>query len=267
MRANYSFIVLISLLYSCGTIGPINNRYRSALSKRSQVYLPKPMSTDSQKTANYISAGVSQDPGTDENIIDELTSGYLIYNHSQTFTNFSYSLGGYGFAGLYQNNSTKVGTADTKQQVGSAYFDNKGFYGFGLQSSACVLTVVNNTEFRPIGIELSYSNEFGDYLNYRRTASQQPFIYTDKSSVNLCAGLSTELIFHAANYPENQFGFRLCLGKTFGNHNQNNDSGRLVQDYSAPVVTGSFTFFMQIKPCIMVLEANDGVMFRLGYRF
>lgn len=157
------------------------------MSNRTPVYMPKPMSIDSVRTANYVTAGVSKDNGIAENLNDDLTSGFLTYNHSQTFNNFSYSVGGYGFAGMYKNNITQAGEADTKRQVGNAYFTSKGFYGYGVQTSACFLTVTNKTELRLVGLELSYNNEFGDYLRYRKTASQQPLIFTDKSSTNVNA--------------------------------------------------------------------------------
>jgi hypothetical protein len=269
MKAYYPLIALICILYSCGVMGPVDYRYGSPLSKRKQMYMPKPMSSDTVKTANYVSAGVSKDNGIDQNFSDDLISGLLIYNRSQTFTNFSYSVGGYGFAGLYQNNVTTSGLSDSKTQVGSAYFKSNGFYSYGLQTSACFVTMLNKTELRLIGLELSYNNEFGDYLRYRKTASQQPYIYTDKFSENFNVGLSTELIFHAQQDLENQFGFRFYLGETLGNHNQTNYSNPLMQDYSGSEINGSFTFFLQVTRYFMTFEAANGnsATFRLGYRF
>src|ERR1700712_1068668 len=154
MKLTYKLLCIfygfIGLLTSCATLsnGPTTYNYAPVMAGGPIMYQPKPMSSDISKTANYLSAGYTNDFQSKTNGLDEIAMGTLMYMHGHTYDTFSYGYGGYVFLGSYTNKTTKSGPINGQDQVGNAYFNSKNFSGFGLQASACFFTNADNIDFR-----------------------------------------------------------------------------------------------------------------------
>jgi len=228
-------------------------------------YQAKPMSTDSQRTAGYISVGYDQNVGYQG--LDEINMWVLKMHMAHTFENFNLSYGAYGFTGNYNNKTTLPGPVDNVENVGNAYFTNKATSGFGLNTSANYYIRSGRTDIRIIGLELGYNNESGDYLNYRRSASSLPNIFTDPSSNIFTAGLNSEIIWHNKKDPSIQYGFKLYMGTVFGDHTYvNTNSSNTIGNFNATTLDGSFSFFFQLKRYFLVFDGNNGVTWSLGLK-
>jgi hypothetical protein len=243
-------LALLGVLSSCS-----DHVYGPALHKSDISYMPKPMSTDSVKSATYASGAVVLD--FSNNLHDQLTSGQFNISHANTFKNFNLAFGGFTSLGNYANDDLKVGDPN--------YFKNKFFGAVGGRLSGNFF--INNdgrTDIRIIGFEAAYSHEFGDYVAFRKSVTGQPNYYTDTRTDLFTGGLTSEVIFHGRH--DTQMGFRLFVGETFGNDNIYNNTKNDYVTYNAPTYV-SFAYFMQMKQYFFVVDGGTYVQFRFGVRF
>lgn len=176
----YVLAALFLVLLCCGC----NNHYYSpALYKNDITYQFKPMSVDSIKTVNYITGSFINGFGYDN---DRITLGQLAYNRATTYKSVNLSYGAYGFSGTYENRDLKPTDA--------GYFDSKSLSGVGLRFSANCYVKENNSDNRFIGIDASYSKEFGNYSDYRKSVQNTPYIYSDANNSVLTVGITNEII-------------------------------------------------------------------------
>jgi hypothetical protein len=233
-----------------------NHVYAPALHHSDIAYLPKPVSADTNKSANYISAGLTFD--TNINPLDNVISGQLNLSRANTFNHFNIAYGAFGVLGSYHNGEL--------QEDDPYYFKNKFFGAAGARLSGDYFIKGKHIDFRIIGFEAVYSHEFGDYVSFRKAVTNQPGFFTDNRTDLFTLGGTSELIFHT-NHVQNKFGFRLFVGGTFGQDNiYKNQSG----NYVYPTVkqgVASFAYFMQIKHFIGILEGGNYFRLRLGYQF
>ena len=230
--------------------------YAPALHHSDIAYLPKPVSADAVKAASYISGGLVVDESP--NYSDELVSGQLNISRGHAFDHFNLAYCAFGALGNYHNSEL--------QQEDPHYFKDKFFGAVGGRLSGNFFVSGRHVDFRFIGFEAAYSHEFGDYLNFRRSVTNQSGFYTDPRTDLFTLGGTTEVIFHT-NKVANQFGFRFFWGGTFGNDNvyHNKNSDYVYRVYSPGIITAAY--FMQIKHLIAVVEAGNYVQLRLGYKF
>ncbi|TZF82711.1 hypothetical protein FW774_14540 [Pedobacter sp. BS3] len=256
MKKIYFPAFLVVLLSGCDSI----RYYMPVMLKADLTYMPKPMSFDSIKTSNYVTAtygGKSM-----ANLDEESTFGQFSFSRSHYLKNINVSYGGGGYFGTVENNSIDTTVVNV--------LDRKNFSGFNLNTSANLVTSSGRTDFRVIGLELAYNKEFGDYYHYRKSVIGIPDAYSITRSDLFSAGLSSEVIWHTKNSIHTQFGFKLTIGKTFGNlkykgvgsHNNNDDiiwgNGR---------GSSAFAFFFQLKQFHFIFDQSTASRFSVGYRF
>jgi len=253
------YLAFLSLVLLCSACN--QHIYAPALFKTDISYQFKPMSSDSVKTANYVSGSVMVSQGANQQ--DEILIGQGSFNRAVTLENFNLSYGGYGFLGNYQNT-----TLSSKEP---GYFTNKLISGLGLRSSADVYVATGRTNVR-FGLEGAYSIEFGSYADFRRSAQTLPGFYTDASTSMFTGGFATEVIWHNKKNFATQYGYRLFIGSVFGNHTflnntygQNNFDNEIYPERFC--VSGAY--ILQVNRAQFVLESQNVVSltFRFGYRF
>ncbi len=215
-------------------------------------YQFKPMSSDSAKKSSYISGTLILGYAA-AGIDDRLTIGQLNYSRALTFKNFNIAYGAYGFGGAYDNN--------TYITSNSYYFSSKSFLGLGARFSANYFTTSGNTDERFIGVEISYSKEFGDFLGYRRTIKNQPDFKSDDQSNLFTMGLTNEIITHNSNHSSLQYGARIFYGHTFNPTDLNN--------YNLFGVINSIyiSYFAKFGNFCGVIDIGPSSQFTLGYKF
>ncbi|MEO6523220.1 MAG: hypothetical protein ABIN91_16170 [Mucilaginibacter sp.] len=245
-----AFFAVVVILTGCS-----DHYYAPVMYRNSASYMNKPMSTDSVKSSTYISLGASTGNGV--NFKDEFYLGRIDLHEAHTFSNFNLAYGIYAFGGTYDNTSMA--------KTDPYYFDSKAFYGFGAKLSGSFYTAMNDhVDFRIIGFEFSYSNESGDYANFRNAVKTLPsYRIYDKNDV-LNAGLTSEVIWKSPSGIKH--ALRGYLGTYFGpdllNYSDYNDNLRQKID---PAVSYS----LQVKNYFFVFDLQpltSGTL-RLGYSF
>jgi len=215
------------------------------------------MATDTTKTVQYLAGAVTFDNGA-AGANDNVTIAQLNYSRAHTFDFINVAYGGYGFGGSYVNNTY---TAND-----SYYFSHKSFFGLGGRASANFFIPTGRADIRLLGVEMSYSKEFGDYLAYRRLVRDQPGFTIDDRSALFTGGLTTEVIWHGAKNRSTQFGFRLFVGENFGRPQSQQQTG-YGYDYQADYYKFStLSYFLKIKRYYIVLEGSSGIQFKLAYQ-
>lgn len=231
--------------------------YAPALYKSDIAYQYKPMSSDSVKNANYVSGAISIGRGVNQQ--DNVLIGHASFSRANTFQNFNVAYGGYGFFGNYQN------TSIPNYQPG--YFTNKYLSGIGIRGSANVYTPSGRTDLRLLGIEASYSKEFGAYTGFREYAQSLPGFYTNANTGLLTAGLTSEIIWHNQRDLNTQYGYRLFIGSVFGNqnlYNSNDPNGYSpYNDNSDFCISGAF--FVNVTRVHFVVEYQNFSTVTLGF--
>lgn len=235
----YYFILAAVILSACS-----KHYYAPVLYKNDISYQAKPLSTDSSKTGNYISGGLGLANGIELN--DNIYMGQLSFDRAHTFDNLNIAYGVFGFAGSYENTAIKSSTDPN-------YFDTKSFAGLGARASANVFIPLNNVDLRIIGVEFSYSKEFGDYADFRSKVKSNPDFFTDANSSVFSGGLTTEVAWRGHNNPSIHYAVRGYMGTTFGNHEFNNNFETQHQ-YTSDKLNVGASFFMQIKNYCIIIE-------------
>ena len=257
----YCSLILILFIYnSCGVSGPQINLYGPAMYSNDVSYQPKPMSSDSNDHAGYVSLSyLSAEAPNDNNSFDMITGELINIGQGYTFDNFNLSYGAFGGIGSYSNQTNKDATQP-------AYFNNKSFGNLGGRFSANAFVNSGHVDIRFMGIEMAYSHEFGDYADFRKSIRGQPNFFTDSRSDIVTIGGSSEVIWHGSR-KQRQYGFRLFLGRTIGDNAYRNPAAPS-QLYYPVTNTVSFAYFMQVKKVFFVAEFHtDGVEYKAGLRF
>jgi len=250
-----AFLSLAFLLSSCSRF------YAPVLYNNNASYQPKPLSTDSVKSANYVSGGLEWVPGID--FYDNIYMGQVSFDRANTFKFITVAYGAFGYAGAYQNTSIQQGDPN--------YFDSKSFAGFGGRASASFFIPLNpSVDFRIIGIELDYSNEFGDYSTFRNTMRNVDGFHTDINNQLFSGGLTTEVAWRGRHNPYIHYAIRGYMGRAFGNHDYNDyfDPDNNTHQYEN--LNWAASFCIQLKKYYFVFErqGTDGnTDIKFGLRF
>lgn len=256
----YLPLILLLLLYSsCVVTGPQINLYGPAMYSSDISYQPKPMSSDSNHGAAYVSLSyLSAEAPNNTNSFDMITAGLINIGQGYTFNNFNLSYGAFGAVGDYGNQTNKDATQ-------SSYFNGKSFGTLGGRFSANTFVASDNVDIRFIGVEMAYSHEFGNYADFRKSITGHPNIFTDTRTDTFTVGGSSEVIWHGRK--QWQYGFRLFLGRMIGDNAYRNSAAPDQLYYPVTNIV-SFAYFMQLKKVFFVYEIHtEGAEIRAGLRF
>ncbi|MBD1366506.1 hypothetical protein IDJ77_22015 [Mucilaginibacter sp. ZT4R22] len=205
---NHLLLLAITLcvLSSCTT-----RYYAPGLYQNDVQFMIKPHSKDSVKTRVYASGAYLAQSGAGGQ--GSSNSGVLNIYQSRTIPHFNFSYGVMGYTGVYtQTQTTTTGTATNN------LFINKSFSGYGFNGSTSFYLSTKKTDFRLIGVDLSYTHEGGDFLAFRKAQVGQPNVQSAAQPQLFTYGIFSEFIVKA-NETTN-FGFKLFANHTPGKINR-----------------------------------------------
>lgn len=234
--------------------------YAPALFHQDIAYQPKPMSSDTAKTANYLSCGLNY--YTDPTWQDMLVSAQFNLSRGHTFNNVNIAYGVFGVMGDFDKGSSSGDLPAEK-------FTDKFFAAVGARASANLFTTYERMDFRYLGIEAAYSDELGDYADFRKSVSNVPGYHIDPRTQLVTIGLTSEVIFHNQNNINIQNGIRFFIGRTLGSDEFNQE--HLQHTDLEPRVFNTFfpkmAYYLKVKNFIGTIEAGKQIFIRAGVSF
>lgn len=239
--------------------------YAPALYNHDISYQPKPTSFDSSKTAAYVSLGAGFNQAVD--IKNSISFAELDLSQGHAFNHVNLAYGAYGFIGAIDNSNHENELKDPHS------FDSKGFAGIGGRASVNMFKVMDNVNFRYIGIEASYSKEYGSFAAFRREVQNVADYHASTRTEMFTIGGTSEVIWHARNATNYQYALRLFLGKSIGDYSNLRSTSN--DDFKVPEfpLYLSVGYFMQLKSFWWAgeLTRNDisipGIRIKAGYKF
>jgi hypothetical protein len=196
----YLFAAALLLILSSCT----RHYYPSAMFQNDVQYMSKPYSGDSVRHGTYASGTfmVTLNSGN----IDEAESAGLL-NIYQSYTlknpNLNISYGVLGFAGNYTGGNNNSLTD----------FD-KSFYGLGANFSMSPYINRDNIDWRIIGLDLTYTKEFGDYAAFRKRMPDTDTRTFYRNTDLFTYGIFTEAMIKVS--PVVSLAFKVGLNNTPG---------------------------------------------------
>lgn len=229
-------------------------------------YQPKPASFDSIKSATYVSIGEGFNQAVDLN--NTISFGELDISQGHVFNNVNLSYGAFGVLGAIDNSNHENELKDPYS------FGSKTFAGLGGRASVNMFKVIDNINFRYIGVEAVYSKEYGDFAAYRREVQNVPDYHASTRTEMFTLGATSEVIWHDRNNTNKQYALRLFLGKSFGDYSElkytSNSDEFKVPEFPLYLTVGYFMQFNHFWGAAE-LTRNDisipGVRVKVGYRF
>lgn len=237
-----------------------NHVYAPALYHQDIAYQPKPTSFDTAKAANYFTAGLNY--YTDATWQDLFVSAQFNLSRGHVFNNVNLAYGVFGVMGDFDKGSSSGDLPDEK-------FTDKFFAAVGARASANLFTTYDRMDFRYLGVEAAYSDEFGDYADFRKSVSNIPAYHVDPRTQLVTIGLTSEVIFHNQNNINVQNGIRFFIGRTFGSdafnqeYLQHND----IEPRAFNTYFPKLSYYLKVKNFIATVEAGKQILIRAGVSF
>lgn len=235
---------LLIIFSSCS-----NHTYAPALFHQDIAYQPKPASYDTAKSATYISMGVNY--SLDPTWTAFLASGQFNISRGHVFNKLNLAYGVFGELGNFDEGKFRP------------------FGAYGARASANLFNTYDRMDFRYLGVEMAYSNEFGSYANYRQSLSSLPGYHIDARTNLFTMGLTSEVIFHTVKDKNISNGLRFFLGYTFGDNTFNEKY--LTHTYIEPdffeTVFPKVSYYLKVNKFIATIEAGKQIFLRAGYSF
>lgn len=195
-RFSILFVAIALMASSCKT-----EYLTHAMFQNDVQYMAKAHSRDSVKTNTYVS-GVLAIHGGDESGSAYGTAGMLnIYqSHTLTEPNLNIAYGVFGYAGNYQRD-----VSSSTNNTGLGF--NKSFAGIGANLSVSGYIPGEKADWRVLGVDMVYTKEFGDYLDFRRKGIDNDDYTYFRSSRLFTLGLFTEVLIK--NSKDVSLGFKV----------------------------------------------------------
>jgi hypothetical protein len=255
------FITITAVISSC-----TRSYYAPGLYHNDVQFMIKPHSKDSVKTRVYASGVYLAQNGAGSQGGSQ--SGLLNIYRSHTLPHFNLSYGALGYTGVYSRTKTEDnGTISP--------LVNKSFYGYGLNGSGSFYLSTRKTDFRIIGIDLTYSHESGSFLAFRKAQVGQPNVSSAAQDGMFSYGIFTEVIIKPG--ANTNFGFKLFVNQTPGNITR--DLNRVDEDLHVHTESSAmlgltsfigykhFNFHTTMASGTTVGDISGAVQFGLAYKF
>ena len=203
-------VYTITIVICCFSSSCIQRAYYySPLQGNSLTYHAIPIGSDSTRSATYVSGSISVG-GMNDRWTDKVYSFKAGIHRSYAIENLRLYIGAVGVVGSYNIN----GDYFDHNYLDSSIYRNAGnkFFGaFGLNAGLSASTRMGRRgEWRYIGVEGSFFNEFGDYYSFRKNLPDSAADIIDKKKYMGSLGISTELIFKTRS--QTKFGIKIAMG-------------------------------------------------------
>lgn len=182
--------------------------YESPLTANTSYYYTRPKLYDSVTSAYYANVSIYSGFANDYKSDMVNYSSYLLYK-AGNIKSFQYYYGLNFLFGDYQHSS-----------FDSSYFVNNvnpfngddrknKFYAFGLHGGISYTVSTPRTEWRAIGLDYSFTREYGNYLKFRNSLKDDITDGNIKDNYLHTLGINTEVI---AKRTKSDFGFKTGFG-------------------------------------------------------
>ncbi|WP_276486002.1 hypothetical protein [Paraflavitalea pollutisoli] len=200
------------LLTSCVT----RAIYQSPMHTNTNRYKPMPMHNEGSAAASY--AGIHAAVGTaNEHGQDQAFSFGTSFHRSHNFSFFQATYGATLELGDYKVNQYPI----IHDSLGGNTYRNfdpvkineraghKFFGAYGLNGSVNVVAPFGNAEWRVLGAELAWNQEFGRYLDFRKNMPTGAVTMADRKKTYFVWGVFTEMVGRVGD--DNRLGYKLAL--------------------------------------------------------
>lgn len=222
------FCGLLVFMAACNTSYSVANR--ASHTKFSQ----KPVYKDTVSSGIYASANLYHNDGYGFNTVitkENNTFADFSIHRSHAHKHFKYSYGLFGYFGSYD------------VQVVEEHKGKKAFQGLGVQGDFKYNIPARKIDIHPVGVRVSALKEFGEFSDFRRTASQNQLIKNlNTNDQTLFLGVFTGL---ATKFDTFNTGFDFMVGRTFEK-----------SEYSDGALFGGCNIYGQYKRFTAVLQFN-----------
>jgi len=187
--------------------------YQSPVLSNAHAYHAMPVASDSVSSAFYASGALSFG-GMNDRLRDNVMSFQGGLHQSHVIDNMRLYYGASASVGNYQvkpydyyyHDTYYVDTISINKNAGNKFFGTYGGYA-GISASTPMGRL---GEWRYIGIDGSFMNEFGDYYTFRKNLPDSAATTIDRKKYTGSLGISTEFIFKRRS--QNKFGIKFAFG-------------------------------------------------------
>ena len=240
-------LLIATFVTSCTT----PHYYTSPLNNTSQYYHSISLQSDSVKSATYVNGIVTL--GSAENGLDNVYAfnGNISRSHNFKFIQAYYGVGlTVGEYIIQQLSATTITIPPTEYSFGA--------YGFNGGVNLVAPFGNKGSEWRIIGIETSIQNEFGNYLEFRKSNVDSKTIESNNWTKTI--GGYSEIVWKLKD--GYQFGYKLSCGESLVSKNYGG--------YDIPVyVLNTFHFTRENVTAFVQINAGtyaEGIQFGVNYR-
>jgi len=269
MKPLFACCLVIFLLSSCTRYA----YYQSPLQANTQGYKAIPLHQEGVASATYASGGFTAG-GANELLSDGVWAflGGLHrshnFGHFQAYYGLTGSLGSYTVKEVTQSESNVYFNRNLNDSLISQLAGHKFFGTWGANAGInLVLPFDNGGEWRAVGGEVSWNNEFGDYLRFRQKLPDTAANLIDRNRQYFTLSLTTDLILPIK---DGSVGFKFSFSgspRTFNGYNKN----RIPTTYSPAYFSQTYhvtknmvTGYLQLNTGTKAMNIQLGANVRLG---
>jgi len=190
--------------------------YQSPMHGSMTPYKTMPLSSDSSKSAIYADAAVIAGAANDD-FKDDIVGGYVGLHRAHAYKDFQFFYGANIAFGQYQvsafypqsENIFYYRNGSLNDSLINSINGPKGFGTAGLSGGFNGVTRFNGGEWRYLGFELNWQQEWGSYYAFRNKLFPRDANVNDISNTYVTASVTTDIIFKTRNGAS---GFKAAVG-------------------------------------------------------
>jgi hypothetical protein len=263
-------ITLPLLLLSLVLTGCVHQSYfLSPFQANNHAYKTLPMVSDSTRNTTYASGSLSGG-GANQNLRDGLFSAQGSVHRAHSFQKIQFHYGASLVAGNYHIKGDNYwiyqpgqGPVARYSSSGNRFFAGAGVFG-GVN---LVIPFQTGSEWRVIGVETNYQQEFGDYVSFRRKLPDSAVNVVMRDRYFQTIGLTTNVIkrFRRSG---NSFGYKFgfYLGTSRARRFDSNLGTHVLPAYASNtfhLTRQRITGFAQINAGLYAMNFHTGINVRL----
>lgn len=254
-------LLCLSLLLLSGCV--TRAVYQSPMHTHTNRYKPIPMHNEGSSAATY--AGFHTAVGTaNEHGQDQAFNFGTSFHRSHNFNHFQATYGANLTVGDYKVNRYHI--PDSNRIIVNRDFDavkineqagHKFFGAYGLSGSVNVVVPFRNSEWRVIGTELAWNQEFGKYLQFRKDLPAGSATMVDRKKSYFTWGFFTEILGRVGRQ-DNSLGYKLSFFGTSRKLYNEWNTTPAGPEYIQPACLSQTLHFTLENKVTIAIQANLG---------
>lgn len=258
-KTPYLLFAVIFIIQSCSTN---YSSFVSPLEATSFQYHTIPLQSDSVKSATYFSANVSLGSSLSNNDFMYSFQANIHRSHNFGFLQAYYGAG--ILAGSYRFD--RFNDYNYYPGTYNSFPSPKFFGAYGINGGINAVFNFGNFEWRVFGMEGSVYNEFGEYINFRKTASDSTSSVRETNSLTKTLGGTTEFLWKRRR--GSIFGYKMAIGGFFiadkNFHSLEYYQKPMYFSNTLHLTKGNMTAFWQMNIGSYLSTFQMGINYKLG---